>query len=149
MPKVAAGFLIFRRFTGIIEFLLLQTSYGEHHWTPPKGHTKRRETDLQAAYRETEEEAGFTESDFKIFENEKYVLNYEVKGKPKVVYYWLAELTDENAHVKLSDEHQDFKWLSLKEACELCKYEDMIELLNKCQRVITEKYSKEENVSKI
>ncbi len=36
----AAGFIIFRQ-TGQapIEYLLLQTSYGEHHWTPPKGKT--------------------------------------------------------------------------------------------------------------
>ena len=35
--KRAAGLIIFRRITNEIEFLLLQTSYGEHHWTPPKG----------------------------------------------------------------------------------------------------------------
>jgi len=34
---VAAGFLVFRRIKGNIEYLLLQTSYGENHWTPPKG----------------------------------------------------------------------------------------------------------------
>ena len=34
----AAGFIIFRRIgQNPIEYLLLQTSYGEHHWTPPKG----------------------------------------------------------------------------------------------------------------
>lgn len=35
---VAAGFIIFRRFTTAPEYLLLQTSYGKHHWTPPKGY---------------------------------------------------------------------------------------------------------------
>lgn len=34
---LAAGFVIFRRISGGILYLLLQTSYGEHHWTPPKG----------------------------------------------------------------------------------------------------------------
>lgn len=33
----AAGLVIFRRVTQCFEYLLLQTSYGEHHWTPPKG----------------------------------------------------------------------------------------------------------------
>ncbi|XP_045464766.1 bis(5'-nucleosyl)-tetraphosphatase [asymmetrical] [Harmonia axyridis] len=142
MTKVAAGFVIFRRFTGVIEFLLLQTSYGEHHWTPPKGHTDPGETDLEAAYRETKEEAGFTKSDFKVFENEKFTLNYDVKGKPKTVYYWLAELTNKNVTVTLSNEHQDFKWLSVQEASNLAKYEDMVNLLNKCHTTITEKYNK-------
>ena len=32
--------MIFRRrdLSSEPEWLLLQTSYGEHHWTPPKGH---------------------------------------------------------------------------------------------------------------
>ena len=35
--RIAAGFIIFRRLErNPIEYLLLQTSYGEHHWTPPK-----------------------------------------------------------------------------------------------------------------
>lgn len=38
----ACGFIVFRRLAKSspppnIEYLLLQTSYGEHHWTPPKG----------------------------------------------------------------------------------------------------------------
>jgi len=37
MKLAASGFIIFRR-APTIEFLLMQTSYGEHHWTPPKGH---------------------------------------------------------------------------------------------------------------
>ena len=38
----AAGFILFRRPNNVIEYLLMQTSYGKHHWTPPKGklHTK-------------------------------------------------------------------------------------------------------------
>jgi len=36
--SAAAGFIIYRRTgQGPIEYLLLQTSYGAHHWTPPKG----------------------------------------------------------------------------------------------------------------
>lgn len=36
--SIAAGFIIFRRLGQTpIEYLLLQTSYGQHHWTPPKG----------------------------------------------------------------------------------------------------------------
>lgn len=35
--KVAAGFLVFRRLGKEIQYLLLQTSYGENHWSPPKG----------------------------------------------------------------------------------------------------------------
>lgn len=37
MAKRAAGFLIFRRLNAQIEYLLLKASYGNKHWTPPKG----------------------------------------------------------------------------------------------------------------
>ena len=35
----AAGFILYRRIppNNIVEYLLMQTSYGRHHWTPPKG----------------------------------------------------------------------------------------------------------------
>lgn len=33
----AAGLIVFRIVSNQIEYLLMQTSYGEHHWTPPKG----------------------------------------------------------------------------------------------------------------
>jgi len=41
MSKVvrkAAGFVVYRKNCDeIIEYLLMQASYANHHWTPPKG----------------------------------------------------------------------------------------------------------------
>lgn len=43
MAVRACGLVVFRLLANCvppldnIEYLLLQTSYGEHHWTPPKG----------------------------------------------------------------------------------------------------------------
>lgn len=42
MAVRACGLIVFRLLASCvppkdIEYLLLQTSYGEHHWTPPKG----------------------------------------------------------------------------------------------------------------
>ncbi|KAL9986381.1 hypothetical protein ACROYT_G000520, partial [Oculina patagonica] len=117
----AAGLIIFRRrsFKGPFEYLLLQTSYGRHHWTPPKGHVDPGESDLQTALRETEEESGLKQSYLNVMETIKKTLNYEVRGKPKTVIYWLAEVKDYNVPIRLSDEHQDFKWLTVEGACEL------------------------------
>ena len=51
--KRAAGLVIYRLKDGAgvssAEWLLLQTSYGEHHWTPPKGHVDPGEDDITAA----------------------------------------------------------------------------------------------------
>ncbi|XP_066591492.1 bis(5'-nucleosyl)-tetraphosphatase [asymmetrical] [Prorops nasuta] len=137
MGKRACGFVIFRRTRDVIEYLLMQTSYGEHHWTPPKGHVDKGESDMETALRETEEEAGLTKSDLKIYDDIKQELIYNVKNKRKTVIYWLAELvTDKN--VKMSDEHQAFKWLPLEEACTISKYGEMQNALREFHKFIIE-----------
>ena len=62
----AAGFIIYRKMMANPEYLLMQTSYGDHHWTPPKGHVDTGESDYETAVRETAEEAGIKEEDMEI-----------------------------------------------------------------------------------
>lgn len=140
-PVRAAGFIIYRRIQAdLIEYLLMQTSYGEHHWTPPKGHVDPGENDFQAALRETQEEAGLSEEVLKIVPDFKIELRYQVRNKPKVTTYWLAELLEPKTNlVKMSEEHQDFKWLSLEEAKSLSGFTDFNQALDKCQAQINTK----------
>ncbi|XP_065166816.1 bis(5'-nucleosyl)-tetraphosphatase [asymmetrical] [Atheta coriaria] len=135
--KVAAGFVIFRRFHSKVEYLLLQTSYGINHWTPPKGHVDPGETEWETALRETVEESGLVESDLKFYKDCKKVLNYPVNGKPKKVIYWLAELVNKNALVKLSDEHQAFEWLPFDKACEYGSFKDIVDTFKEFDTYIT------------
>ena len=58
MAKRAAGFVIFRRLHEQIEYLLLKASYGDFHWSSPKGHVDPGEDDYTTAVRETREESG-------------------------------------------------------------------------------------------
>ncbi|RZC38152.1 p53 and DNA damage-regulated protein 1 [Asbolus verrucosus] len=104
-----------------------------------KGHVDPGETEMVTALRETAEESGLKKEDLKIHEEAKKILNYKVNGKPKVVTYWLAELINPKAEVKLSDEHQDFKWLNLHDACVYGKYPEMQELLKYCDSYIRSK----------
>ncbi|KAJ8029130.1 Bis(5'-nucleosyl)-tetraphosphatase [asymmetrical] [Holothuria leucospilota] len=90
----------------------------------PKGHVDPGEDFKAAALRETEEEAGLDETKFNIH-NFEFRLEYSVKGRPKEVVYWLAELKDPDTPIRLSEEHQDYKWLPLSEACTYAKYEDL------------------------
>lgn len=126
----ACGFVIFRRIHDSIEYLLMQTSYNQHHWTPPKGHVDPGESDFETALRETTEEAGFVKSDLNIFENAKVQLQYDVNGIPKIVIYWLAELINPDKPVIMSSEHQAYKWLGLQEACSLAEYTEMQKALH-------------------
>ncbi|XP_069482943.1 bis(5'-nucleosyl)-tetraphosphatase [asymmetrical] [Ambystoma mexicanum] len=142
----ACGLIIVRRLQQAapaicdnIEFLLLQTSYGSHHWTPPKGFVDPGEDDMTTALRETQEEASLNSSQFRIIEGFKMELHYNVKSKSKTVIYWLAELKDYNTEVKLSCEHQDFRWLKLQEACKLAQYPEMQDALNKAHQFLCTK----------
>lgn len=115
---------------------MLQASYGDFHWSPPKGHLDGDETELEAAFRETEEEAGFSKEQLKVYDECKSELNYEVRGKPKKVVYWLSELIDPSAEVKLSKEHQALKWLNFQQAWDIAKYDDMRSALTVAEEFI-------------
>jgi len=99
------------------------------------------ESELDAALRETEEEAGLAANQLTVAKDFTSELNYEVRGKPKRVVYWLAELkkgTPDDC-VKLSDEHTDYKWLELTEALEYAKYKDMQKSLSDADSFIHSK----------
>ncbi|CAB0038232.1 unnamed protein product [Trichogramma brassicae] len=136
-PFRSCGFIIFRRVLPNVEYLLMQASYGQHSWTPPKGFVDPGENDMQTAYRETREEAGLSKEDLKVYEDCKLELKYEVGGKMKTVIYWLAELLDKSKDVQMSREHQDYKWLRLAEACELSGFKDMQAALRSCDDYIS------------
>ncbi|KAK3097546.1 hypothetical protein FSP39_010651 [Pinctada imbricata] len=134
---VAAGLIIFRRFSDEIQYLLLQTSYGEKHWTPPKGHVDPGESERETAIRETEEEAGLNPTDYTIIDSFHKTLHYEVRGKPKRVEYWLSELKDPNVKVKLSEEHINYEWLNIHDVMTyISKYKDMQEVLSEAENHI-------------
>jgi bis(5'-nucleosidyl)-tetraphosphatase len=128
--KIAAGLILFRKTSeqSPIEYLLLQTSYGKNHWTPPKGHLDEGETELETAIRETKEESNLENNiDYNIIDLDyKIELRYPVEGKEKIVYYWLAKfINSSSGQVKLSDEHIDFKWLDIDKTVELSQFNDM------------------------
>ncbi|CAL9704223.1 unnamed protein product [Knipowitschia caucasica] len=140
MALRACGFIVFRRVPPeCLEYLLLQTSYGSHHWTPPKGHVDPGEDDFTTALRETQEEAGLSEADLSVWAGFVRTLKYEVKGRPKDVLYWLAELRNPNKIITLSKEHQALRWAPLEEACALVGFKEMKEVLREVEEVVRKK----------
>lgn len=63
------------------------------------------------------------------------------KQKPKEVHYWLARLTDSEKPVRLSKEHQNWKWVQLKEAEELVEFEDIKKVLREADHFISQQQS--------
>ena len=103
------------------------------------GHVDPGESEFETALRETEEESGYRLADLSIVKEYKRELNYEVKGKPKRVVYWLAKLNNPEAAVTLSHEHIDYKWLNLQQAFEYAQYQDMQETLKDAHEYINNK----------
>lgn len=56
-------------------------------------------------------------------------MNYNVKGNPKVVVYWLAELVS-GKDPTLSDEHTDFKFLRKDEIKSLARYPQFLRMVD-------------------
>ncbi|KAH8393175.1 bis(5'-nucleosyl)-tetraphosphatase [asymmetrical] [Drosophila serrata] len=134
--KKAAGFVIFRRLCGEIQYLLLKASYGDFHWSSPKGHVDPGEDDFTTALRETKEEAGYDEKDLIIYKDTPLELNYEVKGKPKIVIYWLAELRNPCQEPILSEEHTALKWLPKEAAKECVGFKDNQVMIDRFHNMI-------------
>ncbi len=94
------------------------------------------ETPLQAAERETREEAGLDKNDLEYYDKFQEKTTYNVNGKPKDVYYYLARLRNAEQKINLSNEHQDLSWSNLEDACNLVKYENMQNILRKAEEFI-------------
>ena len=64
-------------------------------------------------------------------------LHYKVKGRMKRVVYWVAEVPDPNTPVKLSNEHQDYKWATFTETQEFySEYADMRALMDRVDEYV-------------
>lgn len=138
MAKRAAGLVIYRHIETQqpVEYLLLKASYGSRHWSPPKGHVDPGEDDFTTAMRETKEEAGYGASDLRVFEQHRMELRYPVKGREKVVVYWLAKLLQHSMLPVLSEEHTDYKWLPAKEAIELAGFPEFQRLIERMEVIL-------------
>lgn len=107
-----------------VEYLLL-TNRERDEPGFPKGHVEGRESERDAARRETVEETGLT--DFDASGGFRVELHYPVtrKGRryDKTVVYFLAK--HRSGAVRLSEEHSACAWLPLAEALEALPFESL------------------------
>lgn len=110
--QTVAGFIIFRRTSEGIKFLLLY--HRGNYWNFPKGKFEESENGLRAALRETEEETGIKESELRLIPNFKTYLKYNFRIRNERVYdtviLYMAET--KKAEVTISTrEHNGYAWL--------------------------------------
>ncbi|MBI4894744.1 MAG: NUDIX domain-containing protein [Candidatus Aenigmarchaeota archaeon] len=116
----SAGFVVFRKDTRGLVYLLLQNS-SKFFWDFPKGHISPGEGEEAAARRELMEEAGITQitpvSGFREQVSYSYTFRDEVIQKDLIMF--AGEVPDER--VVLSWEHSSFAWLTFDDARERLK----------------------------
>jgi 8-oxo-dGTP diphosphatase len=87
-------------------------------WTLPKGKLDAGESFEDAALREIEEETGIRARLVRKLPE----THYEVRGRPKVVRYWLMEVESDPGFVA-NDEVDELRWLEPAQASALLTYE--------------------------
>ncbi|HUX35787.1 MAG TPA: NUDIX domain-containing protein [Candidatus Paceibacterota bacterium] len=134
--EISAGFIVFRKEAEGIKFLLLY--HGHNYWNFPKGKIESEERSLEAAFRETKEEAGLGKNDLRMVSNFKVYQKFsfrrrfdrpgssrltkeQMKEEPqnifKIVIFYLAETR--NPNIKVSSEHQGYAWFLYPEAMKI------------------------------
>jgi len=110
---MGATVVVYRSVNGEIKFLILHRThcdaYGDWSWTPPSGARMPGESIESGALRELREEAGLSLE----------ILPTELGTDYWRVYYAQADTGDEV--VLIDQEHDDFRWVLIDEAEELCK----------------------------
>ena len=130
----SAGAVIFNPHTK--KFLLLHyPTHGKGHWDFPKGHVEPGEDEIDTAKREIKEETGlYVEFLFGFRDEIKYHFHDGKTLVEKKVVYFLAFTNMEE--VKLSYEHDNYRWLSYEDSLKTITYDTSRKILIKAHRFL-------------
>ncbi len=123
---------IFRNQAWNFEFLLIhQKSYGWAFWWFPKGHAEQKESWIQAAQRELEEEVGINEISIKKEPQRSFNYQFWQQGiqYDKTVQYWIGFVKDKTTSIQ-EEELEDCAWFEFFEAKEKISHESMREVFD-------------------
>ncbi len=138
IKETSAGVLIFYLDNKKPIFLMLKYLT---YWGFVKGLIEADEGEVDTAKREAKEEANI--SKIRLVEGFRHIIKYFFKFEgrlvSKQVIFLLAEVDKEQADkVKISFEHQGFKWLSFEEALKIMRHRNERELLTKANDFLKE-----------
>ncbi|MBO0725045.1 MAG: NUDIX hydrolase [Blastocatellia bacterium] len=121
----AAGGVVWRDAPQGREVLLILRPK-KQDWTLPKGHIEKGESWDVAAQREVKEETGYDT----VITGFAGFTTYNVKSKPKVVFYWSMEPEGE-CEFEPNHEVSSYEWVSALKAIDRLTYDKDKELLRR------------------
>ena len=128
----SCGALVFRRFHGNTELLLIKHANGGH-WSFPKGHVEAGETEEETALREIKEETGI---DVIVDSSFREVISYSPKkDTQKDVIYFIARAVTYD-FIPQEEEISQIRWVEINRAHTVLTYDNDKQLVNKAKLLI-------------
>ena len=128
----SCGAIIFRLEEYKPMYLLL---YGPSYWGFTKGLNEKNESEEETAIREAAEETGIKIKLLQGFkETIKYIYRFNNELISKEAVFFIAEA--KSKEVKISKEHEDFKWADFEDAIKLMKHKNQKEMLKRANDFI-------------
>ncbi len=136
IKETSAGVLIFYLENNKPIFLMLKYL---NYWGFVKGLIEKGEGEIATVRREAKEEANI--SQIQILEGFKQLIKYSFRFKGEIiskkVTFFLGKVEKEEAgNVRISFEHQGFKWLSFDDALRIMKHKNERDLLTKANELL-------------
>lgn len=148
IKKYSAGAIVYLVNNNEIQFLLLKNTLKNTYWEFPKGKIEDNESIGETAKREAREETNL--DSLEIIPNFKHTNQwyYRREGQTinKEATFVIAKVpVNDKSKVKINKEHEDFEWLSYKEAMERMNIKNNQEMLKKAYKRIKE-YEKQDRL---
>ena len=133
--EITSGAVVYRKNTGKIEYLLLESQNKGHFWGFPKGHVEGNETLEETAKREIKEETQFlTPIDTSFHVYTEYDLP---NANRKQMTLYTADLTQsEDIHLQ-AEEIKNCGWFNYADARERLTYNNLKQLLDQVNDHLT------------
>jgi len=127
-------------------FLILWKKASDHYreaWEFPKGNAEKGEGEMQTALRELQEETGLTEKDVQFYDfHDKVSFFYRNEQQElirKELSFVMARTT--KSEVKISSEHDAFRWAQYLEAFDLLNQKNTKDVLRKAYDFLKKKFA--------
>ncbi|MEK6947800.1 MAG: NUDIX domain-containing protein [Nanoarchaeota archaeon] len=145
IEELSFGAVVFRKENTKVLYLLLYRKAHQNYmesWDFPRGLIQKDESPEDAAKREIMEETSL--KDLKFIKGFKESIKWFYKRDGNLISkratYFLAE--SENKEIKISSEHDDFRWCSFEEASNIIKLKNTKEVLIKANEFLTGRLNK-------